>query len=119
MALLTWLEKDGEIVFAGGSFVEIFGSRAIRQRLENRIKRFLGGFFTEPDDGIDWIDILGNQIDESRLELAIRAELEKDEFVKSIDQVDATIDRKERSAKITFSGQGVDITETLEGEVII
>jgi len=87
--------------FKNGSYTFITDTEAVVQRLKNRLRRFPGEFF-DGDDGIDWLDIFNGIIDTERVEIVIRAELLKDEFVKSVISVDAALNRNTRVGTIDF-----------------
>lgn len=111
MGLKTLKEIDvnGERVleFVNGNFTFITGTKAVVQRLENRLRRFLGEFF-DGVDGIDWLDIFNGALDTERVEVVIRAELLKDEFVENVISVDAELNRNSRVGKIDFTVKLID-----------
>jgi len=120
MALKTLkeIERNGirELVFSGGTFSYITGDAAKRQRLENRLRRWQGEFFDDPEQGIDWEDVFNSSVDVQRIEALIRAELEKDEIVREVLELSADLDRKARKINVTFDARGVE-NENIQGAI--
>lgn len=120
VALKTWLMKDGDIVFQNGGFVWIYDDVAVRQRLENRLKYWLnevekytlktiaqqGQVVAGEEVGIDYFDIF-NSIDAvDDIEDIIQNELLKDEFVETVEEIEATLNKDTRKINVNFKATG-------------
>ena len=113
--IATWKLKDGQIQFENGAPVLLKGLDAIRQRLEVRIKKWKGEYFVDLNSGIDWQDLLDGDVDVETIKLFIRAELLADEYVDAVNNLEATLNRTDRTINITFETRGN--LGTVTGEV--
>ena len=104
MGILTLKIVDDEIEFANNTLTQITGEDALKQRLENRMLLWLGEWFLEPTEGIDWLDILeAKPPDLPQTEKAIRTELEKDPAVVTVDELTLDFTRADRRLVIEWA----------------
>lgn len=98
------LDDNGDRVITGGQAVMISDKKCLAQRLCNAIRLDKGSWFLDTDKGIEWIDILGNKTISTRVIYSrILKILKSDSEVSSVNSIDITADRSERSMTVTFS----------------
>jgi hypothetical protein len=113
MGLLTWKMNDRDIVYP----IEVItGVDAVTQRLENRLKLFRGSW-PDSEAGIDWLDIFNGDVNNERLRIVIKQELEADEFVDEVTEITIDFDRPARIVRIDFVSRGVEGISTGSVEV--
>jgi hypothetical protein len=118
MGILTWQITDGQIDFANNTITELTDGDALAQRIENALKLWLGEWFLEPLEGIDWIDLLeAKPANLAEIERVVRATIEADPAITNIIEYDQTFTRATRSLLITFTADGD--TGLVRGEVAI
>lgn len=118
MGIKTWKTTNGQIAFVNGILVELTGADALAQRLENRLKLWLGEWFLDTSIGVDWLDILESKpTDTDEIERILREEILKDAAVTEIVDFSVVFDNTNRRATITFSANG-DVG-LVQGEVTI
>lgn len=100
----TFKLENGDRIITGGSATIISGGDCLAQRLKNAIRLDKGSWFLDTDKGIEWMDILGNKsVSERAIYTRIRNILNNDDEVSSINSIEITADRSERSMSVTFS----------------
>lgn len=99
----SWKIQDRDIVFGAGRIEELTGAECLCQRLENRIKLFTGEWFLAPDEGFDWVSILGQKSSAPLIYAELRRTLLADEEVSEVLSIDMEYSGADRTAAVTFS----------------
>ena len=120
MAILrTWKVKDGYIQYKNDDVIWIEDADALIQRLAMRLRKWIGEWFREEDEGVDWPDIFEAGTDLARVNAIIKLELLKDDLVSSVDSVESEYNGSNRSLKINFEVSSDEISGELSAEVVI
>lgn len=100
----TFKLVNGDRVIENGQAVIIESGECLAQRLQNSIRLDKGSWFLDTDKGIEWIDIFGNKSVSARaIYTRIMNILKKDKEVTSVNSINITSDRSERTMLVTFS----------------
>lgn len=92
---------DGDLVDdANGSLVVLEGTSAVIQSLKHSLKLFLGEFFLEPTDGIDWFGIVEKPFAARKLRDAIIVQLTKEPSIESIESLTIQKGAEPRSVQV-------------------
>ena len=95
---------NGDRVIVNGQAVVIQDGECLAQRLQNAIRLDKGSWFLNIDKGIEWMDIFGNKSVSARaIYTRIMNILKKDTEVTSVNSINITSDRSERTMSVTFS----------------
>lgn len=107
---------DGDLVDdANGSLVVLEGSDAVIQSVTNSLKLFLGEFFLEPTDGVDWFGIVEKPFAALKLRDAIIAQLAKEPAIESIESLSIQKGATPRSVQVDIvvvaGGERITLSE--------
>lgn len=103
MGIKTWDIVNGEISLVNNSFVDVLDRVALAQRLEGKLKMFVGEWFLDLTRGVNWIDILSTKpfrVDD--FAPIIRKVLLDDPAVVSITSLDITPNNATRVLTVDF-----------------
>ncbi len=104
--------KDKDIVLENNRIKLIEGEDALRQRILNKVSMFKGEWFLLPDEGIDWLGILGRKfVNDREMQIELESVLSSDAEVNTINYIDIAFDNEAREVIISFS------LNTIYGEV--
>jgi len=96
--------ENGDFVEDGnGSWVELTGSDAVSQQINHLMKLFLGEFFLEPGEGIDWRKISEKPLSVEAVKDAIIAALRREPAIESIDNFKMEPDTETRKFIVTWA----------------
>ena len=108
--MITWQEKNGNIVYENGTFKEISGTAALVQRTRNRVARWVDEFEYD-GEGVNWLDLF--EADILRIRAVLKAYIESDsDYIESVTDIEIERDSANRTAKVTFSAK------TTGGEIL-
>lgn len=98
--------ENNDLVYENGRLVVLEGIDALRQILGNRLKLFLGEWYLSPSEGIDWFGLVDRSgFSRTAFINEIKTALLKEPSVISINKLDASFGRSDRSVSITFEVQ--------------
>ncbi len=94
---------EGDLVDDGnGSLAIVEGAAAVEQSINHSMKLFLGEFFLEPGEGIDWFGLAEKPFLASRIRDAIIAQLAKEPAIESIEEFTIDAGEEPRSIKAAW-----------------
>lgn len=110
---------DGDLVDdANGSLCILEGSDAVIQSITNSLKLFLGEFFLEPTEGIDWFGIVEKPFAAQKLRDAIIAQLTKEPAIESIESLTIQKGNLPRSVQVEIvafaGGERIEFSEVFQ-----
>lgn len=95
---------EGDLVDDGnGSLAYVDGADAVTQNINHSLKLFLGEFFLEPGEGVDWFGIVEKPFAAKKLRDAIIAQLIKEPAIESIEEFNIEPGTAKRSIKVSWS----------------
>lgn len=94
---------EGDLVDDGdGSLVTLEGAAAVEQSINHSMKLFLGEFFLEPGEGIDWLGLAEKPFLATRVRDAIITQLAKEPAIESIEEFTLDPGTEPRSIKVAW-----------------
>jgi phage baseplate assembly protein W len=106
------LEDDGDI-----GFELVSDQDELAQCCRIALSTNFGEWFLNPELGLDFGLFTGKNIDESRMRDALVRALLQEERIRSVDEVDFTMDMRARRLTVTFTATGMDGTTLTMEEV--
>lgn len=98
------LDENGDRIITSGSPAMITDGDCLAQRLKNAILLDKGSWFLDTDKGIEWFDILQyKSVSKRAIYSRILDILKNDSEVTSVENIEITTDRSERTMTVTFS----------------
>ena len=95
---------EGDLVDDGnGSLEYVEGADAVVQSINHSLKLFLGEFFLEPGEGVDWFGIVEKPFGAKKIRDAIIAQLLKEPAIESIEEFNIEPGTEPRSIKVSWS----------------
>lgn len=111
------LDATGDWTFGKGRANYIADRKAIKQNVKTRLRSFTDDWFLDVDNGIPWLDLLGNLGTERRILRAVERTVLQTEGVLSVQNVAIVGRNTNRGVTIELSYTdvySVTVTETLE-----
>lgn len=111
--------KDGDLVLSeNGRFAELTDLDCLKQRLNNRMKMFLGEWFIQPSEGVDWIGKTEKPFNKQLLKIELIKRLDADSEVDEVVDIEMNPDVKTRSVDIeyTVTVNSVTLTDSITVE---
>lgn len=100
---------EGDLALVNGNFVQVDGSRMVRQTLIARFRMFLGEFFLDTREGVPYYrDILVKNPDREVVRSVFRQVLEGTPGVLEILSFEIIYDEQERTIRFSFEVQSTD-----------
>ncbi|MCL2520582.1 MAG: hypothetical protein FWE37_06230 [Spirochaetaceae bacterium] len=87
---------DNDFSFGGGKQNYLTGEAEEQLVLKLILQSFYGELFFAPEEGIDWLYYISHKIAKEELELVIRHNLLKANFIQAINELAITIDSTKR-----------------------
>jgi hypothetical protein len=111
------IDKDSDWTFGRGRANYVSGQNAIAQNVKTRLRSFERDWYLNVDDGIDWINLLGNLGTERRILRSVERTVLQTEGVLEITRLE--IVRRDGNRGVTIRIDYTDVysqsaTETLE-----
>lgn len=100
----TFKLEQGDRVITNGRAEVISDGECLAQRLQNAIRLDKDSWFLSPGKGTEWLEIFGNKSVSARaIYTRIKNIIEADSEVTSINSIDVSNNRADRSLSVTFS----------------
>ena len=112
--MTTFQIADKDIVITNGSPVIATGMDAVIAHVTNVVKLWLGDWSEDAEKGIDWLNILGSGITDKRIASIIKNRIIEDGTITTIQTIDVTSNRAQRTISISMTVQGETIAITTE-----
>lgn len=97
---VSGLTAGGDWTFGRGKANYKAKSQAVRQSVVTRLREFQNDYFADIGRGIDWITIMGQRGNQDRIKREIERRVLSTEGVRTIDKLEITQIRSDRSATI-------------------
>lgn len=94
------LDSSGDWEAGQGLGSYASGEAAIDLDIETALLMFKGDAFWAADEGVDWINLLGNKGTEPAIDLAVRQTIASRDGVTAVTSVDSQLDRPTRKLSI-------------------
>lgn len=104
----TLLLRDGDLVFAAGELQMVAGAEEVAQSCRVILGTRRGEWFLNPELGIDFDAFNGKDPSLEVMEDELRAGLEQEPRIQTIDEITITVNKVDRTLLVSFTATAVD-----------
>lgn len=97
--------KNGDIVISSGDIQVVSGNLSTRQRLEQKLRLWLGEWFLDVNAGFPWLQIIGQRPRPELVRSLITNLLRNDPDVRSVTGVAVSFEGEDRKASVIFTAR--------------
>lgn len=99
------LDENGDVLIENNEISIVVGASLLQQKVWTILHTNLGEWFFDPDEGIDFGNLLGKNISEELVRYEIERGLAQVDSTFVITEFTFDVDKADRKAKVTFRAQ--------------